>query len=342
MASTGLIEVAPGIFVEGTPDDGCQDALLKRAGITHLVEAAGATAALEDNGAASSVERLAFPILGLRGESFVEAFKESTAFINRAVDSGGRVLVQGTIEEWEERAQQQWRRRELRGLEGRTIAVVAASRAARGQALGEALEEASRPARESLGPAWKDAPGRALRVHLLRGLAAFAERAGAAPLGEDALLVLIEKYCCPATPPAALAALPWRTGVAGPKAEGACTRVTFKDGHAATVQTVRASPRVCVVPDFMTGDEARDVVALALGGARLKQSLVATTRQALADGRALTPALIESEGRTSRSCPVDRNVPVVAAAVRRRPRPSPAPPHQHPRESWSCARSFSS
>jgi hypothetical protein len=136
MASTGLIEVAPGIFVEGTPDDGCQDALLKRAGITHLVEAAGATAALEDNGAASSVERLAFPILGLRGESFVEAFKESTAFINRAVDSGGRVLVQGTIEEWEERAQQQWRRRELRGLEGRTIAVVAASRAARGQALG--------------------------------------------------------------------------------------------------------------------------------------------------------------------------------------------------------------
>ncbi|KAJ1490733.1 hypothetical protein T484DRAFT_3297869 [Baffinella frigidus] len=307
-----LIEVFPGVFVRNGEHEQ-EDDVLERAGITCVVEAASDGGGPAVSGADSPVERLRLPILGLKGEPFVATFRQASDCINKAVDAGGRVLVQGLVEEWRSVGKHQWHRSEFHGRECRTLALVAASLIAKGESVSDALELVTQRA----GMEREEEPQGALRTHLVRGLAAFAANCGASPLDEPEILNLVEKFARPATPQAALAALPWRTGVplpGGSGERGASTAVTFKDGHTATVQTVMASPRICVVPGFISGDEARQIVALAQE-VGLKQSLVATTRKALQDGLELTQEILESEGRTSRSCPVNRNTPPVAAAV---------------------------
>ena len=144
--------------------------------------------------------------------------------------------MQELVEEWRAVGQHQWKRSEFDGRACRTLSIVAGSLIAKGVTVADALALVTQRA----GGEGGEMPAGALRTHLVRGLAAFAADCGASPLDEPELLTLVDRFARRATPQAALAVLPWRTGVALPGESGATTSVTFRDGHTATVQTVMA------------------------------------------------------------------------------------------------------
>mmetsp|Transcript_40561 Transcript_40561/g.114879 ORF Transcript_40561/g.114879 Transcript_40561/m.114879 type:complete len:506 (-) Transcript_40561:483-2000(-) len=102
------------------------------------------------------------------------------------------------------------------------------------------------------------------------------------------------------------------------KSSGPAERIVVLDGHQMLVKRLCSAPRMAMIEDFLTPEEADAAVTAAIESGRMHRSRTAP-RDGARPNSQTEPGMpsLESSGRTSSNCRLDRTHPVGAAALRR-------------------------